>query len=81
MRSLFPEAEFQIGEVWITKKQLQKTIKRLFPQAVEEAKIHAKFNSDSGEIEHKYAWNAIYNDLNRTGRAAIVAKALTDVRE
>lgn len=74
---LFPEAEFQLADVWITKRQLQAEIKKLLPDLLDKSCIHSSFASKTGEVVKQYAWNSVYGDINRAGLADVIISSLT----
>ena len=75
---LYPEEEIQLGETFVTKRQLRKAVLSLYPELVEQYKIHSSFDKESGEIVKKYAWHSVFEIINRDGRSDIVIKKLIE---
>jgi hypothetical protein len=84
---VFPENEFKVGDLWITKVQLRKAVIELFPEMFAEDenghnryKISSKQIVDGSKVK-KYAWHSILDDLNKAGKAEEVLNRLCDLDE
>lgn len=78
---VFPEDEFQIGDLWITKKQLQRATLELFPEIVERSCIFSAFDTTTGRVVKKYAWHSVFSDLNHQMLGSVVIGHLCDLDE
>ena len=45
-------------------QKLNKFIRERYPQFMEGMQISKRFNSKTGVIERKYAWNAVWGNIN-----------------
>jgi len=83
---VFPDDEFQVGDLWITKIQLRKAIMELFPEMFVESDGKNNYRITSKEVNNgsrvkKYAWHSILDDLNKAGKAEDVINHLCDLDE
>lgn len=78
---VFLDEEFQVGDLWITKKQLRKAVLGLFPNIVERSCISSKFDTATGEVVKKYAWHSVLSDINRQMLGGVVIDHLCDLDE
>lgn len=75
---IFLEDVNQIGRnQFLTKRQIRECImQNVSSELLERYCIFKKFNRVTGEIDKKYAWHSIIDELNRSGESDAIIKQL-----
>ena len=74
---IFPEEVIRIGRnKYLTKKQLRDYILNTHPDIADQYCIQKKFNSETGEIEKRYAWHSIIDVMNKEGHSDTLIKTM-----
>lgn len=76
----FHEEEIDYDGLKITFRLLKKHIERVLPDYIKEFQIFKTFNSRTGNIDRKYAWDSIFYNLRDNGKLEKIIKSIINER-